>query len=58
MDIKRFVLEYYKDATKDFYITRIDNPVDTLTPHIHEYYQAFYVASGSISFLKSIVLDP
>ena len=48
MDIKKFVLSYYKDATEDFYITRIDTPVDTLTPHKHEYYQAFYVISGSL----------
>ena len=48
MDIKKFVLPYYKDATDDFYITRINNPVDTLTLHVHEYYQAFYVISGSM----------
>ena len=48
MDIRKFVLPYYQDATDDFYITRIDNPVDTLTLHIHEYYQAFYVISGSM----------
>lgn len=48
MDIKKFVLDYYKDATEDFYIARIDNPVDTLTPHVHEYYQAFYVISGAM----------
>jgi len=48
MDIRKFVLNYYKDATEDFYITRIDHPVDTLTPHVHDYYQAFYVISGSM----------
>lgn len=48
MDIRKFVLSYYRDAAEDFYITRIDTPVDTLTPHVHEYYQAFYVVSGSM----------
>lgn len=48
MDIKRFVLPYYNGATEDFYITRIDDPADTLSPHIHEYYQAFYVISGTM----------
>ena len=48
MDIRKFVLPYYKDADDDFYITRIDNPVDTLKLHEHEYYQAFYVISGSM----------
>lgn len=48
MDIKKFVLPYYKDATEDFYIMRIDNPVDTLSLHVHEYYQAFYVISGTM----------
>ena len=48
MDIRKFVLNYYKDATEEFYIARIDHPVDTLTPHMHEYYQAFYVIGGSM----------
>ena len=48
MDIRKFVLRYYKDADEDFYITRINNPVDTLNLHVHEYYQAFYVISGSM----------
>ena len=49
MDIRKFVLAYYKDAEEDFYITRINDPVDTLNLHMHEYYQAFYVISGSMT---------
>lgn len=48
MDIKKFVLSHYRDASDNFYIHRIDNPVDTLQPHCHDYYQAFYVLSGSL----------
>lgn len=50
MDIRRFVLNYYRDAAENFYIARINNPVDTLFSLVHAYYQTFYVISGSENF--------
>lgn len=48
MDIKNFVLSYYKDATENFNISRIENPTGALTLHTHDYFQVYYISSGSI----------
>lgn len=48
MNIKRFILSYYENATSSFYITRIENPSEALKPHIHDYFQVYYVEKGSI----------
>lgn len=48
MDIKKFVLSYYKNATVDFHITRITHPHEALMLHSHNYYQIYYVVSGKI----------
>lgn len=48
MDIKKFVLSYYKNATEDFHIMRITCPHEALKLHSHDYYQIYYVVSGKI----------
>lgn len=48
MDARKFVLSYYKDATKDFYITRITHPKEALSPHTHDYYQIYFVKKGTL----------
>ncbi len=48
MDIKNFVLSYYKNATKDFYISYITNPKEALKLHTHDYFQMYYVQHGNI----------
>lgn len=48
MDIQNFVLTYYKDATRDFHITRISHPEGALNLHQHPYFQVYYVARGSL----------
>lgn len=48
MDIKNFVLSYYKNAAKDFHITRITAPQEALKLHRHNYFQVYYVISGTI----------
>jgi len=48
MDVKRFVLSFYKDATGDFHITRITQPREALSLHSHGYYQIYYVSSGRL----------
>ncbi len=47
MDIKKFVLSYYKNATNDFHITRISSPREALKLHSHDYFQIYYIISGS-----------
>ena len=49
MDIKKFVLSYYSNATEDFYIKEITKPREALSLHTHEYYQIYYVKSGKLT---------
>ena len=48
MDIKKFVLSYYKNATGDFHIIRIKEPKEALALHSHDYFQIYYIRSGKI----------
>ena len=49
MNVKKFVLSYYKNATNDFHITRISSPKEALHIHSHNYFQIYYVISGKIT---------
>ncbi len=49
MNVKKFLLSYYKNATDDFHITRISSPTEALHIHSHNYFQMYYVISGSIT---------
>ncbi len=48
MNVKRFVLSYYKNAMEDFYITRITSPHDALNLHSHNYFQIYFVLGGNM----------
>ena len=48
MNIKKFVLSYYKNATHDFHITRISSPKEALHLHSHNYFQIYYLVSGRL----------
>ena len=48
MDVKKFVLSYYENATEDFYITQITHPQGALKIHSHDYFQIYYIVSGKI----------
>ncbi len=48
MDIKKFVLSYYSNATQDFHIKEITKPQEALFLHQHEYYQIYYLKSGRL----------
>ena len=48
MDVKKFVLSYYSNATEDFYINEITKPRDALSLHSHDYYQIYYLKSGRL----------
>lgn len=49
MDVKKFVLSYYENATSNFHITRISSPKEALHIHSHNYFQIYYVISGRIT---------
>jgi len=48
MDIKKFVLSYYSNATKDFHIKEITKPQEALSLHRHDYYQIYYLKNGRL----------
>lgn len=49
MNVKKFVLSYYENATDDFHITRISSPKEALSLHSHNYFQIYYVISGKLT---------
>ena len=48
MDVKKFVLSYYDNASGGFHITQITEPKEALNLHSHGYYQIYYVLSGKL----------
>ena len=48
MDIKNFVLSYYKNATKDFHIKEVTDLKEASKLHSHSYFQIYYMLSGKI----------
>ncbi len=49
MDVKKFVLSFYENATDDFHITRITSPKEALKLHSHGYFQIYYVVDGTLT---------
>ena len=49
MDIKNFVLAYYKNAADGFLIQKLDNPIEAKKLHTHEYFQIYYVKKGTVT---------
>ena len=49
MDIKKFVLSYYKNATSNFHISEITAPAEALKLHTHDYFQVYYLLSGKLT---------
>lgn len=49
MDIKNFVLSYYKNATEGFHIQRVERPNEAKKMHSHEYFQIYYIEKGSLT---------
>lgn len=49
MDVKNFVLTYYKDASDGFHIQRIEKPTEAKKLHSHDYFQIYYIEKGTIT---------
>lgn len=49
MDIKNFVLSYYKNSIEGFHIQKIDHSTEAKKPHSHDYFQVYYVVKGSLT---------
>ncbi|MBE6643934.1 MAG: AraC family transcriptional regulator [Ruminococcaceae bacterium] len=48
MDIRKFVLSYYSNATDDFHINEVTKPKGALALHSHDYFQIYYLKEGKI----------
>ncbi len=51
MDIKNFVLSYYKNSSPDFHIHKVEESVEAQKPHKHEYFQIYYITKGSLTHI-------
>ncbi len=49
MDVKKFVLSYYGNASENFHIKEITHPRGALSLHSHGYFQIYYVKSGRVT---------
>ena len=48
MDIKNFVLSYYNNSAENFHIQKVERAYEAKKPHTHDYFQIYYIASGSL----------
>lgn len=48
MNVKNFVLSYYKNATESLHIHIVKNSSEAQKPHTHEYFQIYYIIKGSV----------
>ena len=49
MDIKNFVLSYYKNSTENFHIHKFDKTYEALKPHKHVYFQIYFILKGALT---------
>ncbi len=49
MDIKNFVLSYYRNSNDGFHIHKVENTLEAKKPHTHDYFQVYYIAKGSLT---------
>ena len=48
MDIKKFVLSYYKNSISKFHIHKVEKSAEAQKPHAHEFFQIYFIISGSL----------
>lgn len=48
MDVRNFMLSYYRDATNDMHVQCIRGSVEAQKPHTHTYFQIYYIAAGKL----------
>ncbi len=54
MDIKNFVLSYYKNSDEQFHIHKVEHSFEAQKPHTHAYFQIYYILKGElIHFLEN-----
>ena len=48
MNIKNFVLSYYKNSAENFHIQRLEKTTEAHKPHTHEFFQIYFISRGSL----------
>lgn len=48
MNVKNFVLSYYKNSTDSFHIHKVDHTTEAQKPHTHEYFQIYFISKGGL----------
>ncbi len=48
MDIKNFVLSYYKNSDEQFHIHKVEHSFEAQKPHTHAYFQIYYILKGEL----------
>ena len=46
MNVKNFVLSYYKNSAENFHIQKLDKVSEAQKPHTHEYFQIYFISKG------------
>ena len=49
MNVKNFVLSYYKNSTENFHIQKLDKVTEAQKPHTHAYFQIYFISKGSLT---------
>ncbi len=49
MDIKKFALSYYNNATKNIHIKKVMKNSEAQKPHTHNYFQIYFVIKGHVT---------
>lgn len=49
MNIKNFVLSYYKNSAENFHFQKTERVSEAKSPHTHDYFQIYYVKKGSVT---------
>lgn len=49
MDIRKFVLSYYKNSINKFHIHKVEKSAEAQKPHSHEYFQIYFITSGNLT---------
>lgn len=48
MNVKNFVLSYYKNSTENFHIQKLDRFTEAQNPHTHDYFQIYFISHGAL----------
>ena len=48
MNVKNFVLSYYKNSAENFHVQKLGKVTEAQNPHTHDYFQIYFISKGSL----------